>query len=210
MPRPCLDTVDSLYITVLSLSSGMSLQRLWSPSPVPWLDLSGKDLRQILSGMTPCPSISMIVCAVLCRWRVWLVTSSSLPTPREGSFSRKWVLFQRDITYQKNHKQMTFPETFAALLPAWAPTPACSLEQPRLMIFWQVIQNVIAFALSSDSVFLFWAWRICRVRADPGTFSPKGCLQTASSPSTWKLPWTPLQINAWSLQRRKLQGAFTH
>lgn len=45
------------------------------------------------------------------------------------------MLFQRDITHQKNHKQATFPETFAALVPAWAPTPACSLEQPRLMIF---------------------------------------------------------------------------
>lgn len=176
-------------MTSLSLTSGVSLLGLWSaiagtlirqfckaPHALPQhfcTDLCCADLMQPHAALTQIRGLAgHLVLSARLQGRLLLWEMSAISKRcRPSGKSQVGVLFPG----------VTFPKAFAAVLPAWAPTPACSLEQPRLMLF-----------LAAYTDF----WRTCRVRAIPGTLCPKACLHTASTPSTWKLPWPPLQLNA--------------
>lgn len=120
--------MDSLYMTSLSLTGGMSLPGMWS------VITSGltRPFRQGPWHPVPAFPWSPVLC---CADEGF---SWSPPTPCQAlgkAVSSGNYFYFKETLPQKNHKQITFPETFAAPLPAWAPTPACSLEQPWLMIF---------------------------------------------------------------------------
>lgn len=129
MPRPCLDAVDSIYKTSLSLASGMSLLRVWSATTSA---LKGPFRQGPWHPVPAFPRSSVLCCA---RGGFSWSPHPPCQAPRKAVSSGNECYFKEVSPIKKNHKWVTFPETFAALLPTLTPTPACSLEQSRLMIF---------------------------------------------------------------------------
>lgn len=160
MPRSCQDTVDNLYMTSLSLTSGMSLLRLWSAITSA---LTGP-FRQ--GPWHPLPVF--LWSSVLCCAGEGFSWSPHPPCQAPGKTvpSGNECYFKEILPIRKITSKRLFLRLLQHYCLLGLPHQPAHWNNPGWWFFWQLIQNLIAFALDCDSVFLFLAWRICKVRAD--------------------------------------------